>query len=121
MSYQSRVKSEKLFHVVSEGYGQPIETFGVTEQGETPVSLVNIALSSCVTMCIQGYFAKIRQDKDVQVETQAVHNQGRFDLTVKLDRQVSDYQTELEAYIADRCKVKQLFREDIEVSIIFEN
>lgn len=48
--YQITIKGDKRFHSLSEGYGSPVELFGYTEYGETPVSLVNIALASCVTM-----------------------------------------------------------------------
>ncbi|CYU81956.1 OsmC-like protein [Streptococcus suis] len=50
--YQTTVKGEGLFQALSQGYGEPVRAFGVTEQGETPVSLVNIGLAACITMCV---------------------------------------------------------------------
>ena len=41
--YQTTIKGDKRFHSLSEGYGAPVELFGYTEDGETPMSLVNIA------------------------------------------------------------------------------
>ena len=52
--YQTTIKGDKRFHSLSEGYGAPVELFGYTDDGETPMSLVNIALASCVTMCLQS-------------------------------------------------------------------
>ena len=34
-----------------------VELFGYTENGMTPMSWVNIALATCVTMCLQSYFS----------------------------------------------------------------
>ena len=48
MMCQTTIKGDKRFHSLSEGYGAPVELFGYTEDGETPMSLVNIALASCV-------------------------------------------------------------------------
>lgn len=50
--YQTTIKGDKPYHFLSKGYGAPVELFGYTEDGETPMSLVNIALASCVTMCL---------------------------------------------------------------------
>ena len=40
--YQTTVKGDKRFHSLSEGYGAPVELFGYTDDGETPMSLVNM-------------------------------------------------------------------------------
>ena len=36
--YQTTIKGDKRFHSLSEGYGAPVELFGYTEDGETPMS-----------------------------------------------------------------------------------
>lgn len=38
--YQTTIKGDKRFHSLSEGYGAPVELFGYTEDGETPMSLL---------------------------------------------------------------------------------
>ncbi len=117
--YQSHVEGRSLFEVVSSGYGEPITSFGLVEHGETPVSLLNIALASCVTMCVQGYFAKVQHRNDVKV---VVDSQLDFekksvvlflDLDVQLTEEVKD---DLANYIEEKCKVKQLLREDLAVT-----
>lgn len=117
--YQSHVESRSLFEVVSSGYGESITSFGLVEQGETPVSLLNIALASCVTMCVQGYFAKVQHKNDVKV---VVDSQLDFekksvvlflDLDVQLTEEVKD---DLANYIEEKCKVKQLLRDDLAVT-----
>lgn len=119
--YDSRVEGHALFEVTSQGYGQPITTFGVTDKGETPMSLVNIALASCVTMCVQGYFAKWQSRKDIRIATDSSYREGNFTLTVLLEEELTaELEAEVRAYVAERCRVKQLFREDISVSIVFE-
>ncbi|MGT2895491.1 OsmC family protein [Streptococcus entericus] len=118
--YQTIVKGNRLFQATSTGYGEPITTFGTTEQGETPVSLVVVALASCVTMCVQGYFARRQGKKDLPVEVSASYSETGFDLNVTLAEPITpDLETELEAYIADKCRVKQLLHPDLMVNIRF--
>lgn len=119
--YDSRVEGQGLFEVTSQGYGQPITTFGMTDKGETPMSLVNIALASCVTMCVQGYFAKWQSRKDIRIATDSSYREGRFTLTVQLEEDLTpELEADLRAYVAERCRVKQLFREELTVQISFE-
>lgn len=118
--YETSVKGDKLFQVTASGYGQPITTFGVTDKGETPMSLVVIALASCITMCVQGYFARIIGQKDLFIEVSATYEESCFNVLIQLDEALTvDRQTELEAYIADKCRVKQLFKEAIDVKMTF--
>lgn len=119
--YDSRVEGQGLFEVTSQGYGQPITTFGMTDKGETPMSLVNIALASCVTMCVQGYFAKWQSRKDIRIATDSSYREGNFTLTVQLEEDLTpELEADLRAYVAERCRVKQLFREELTVQISFE-
>lgn len=123
MIYQSKVRGERLFEASSEGYGQPVTTFGVTEQGETPVSLVTIALASCVTMCVQGYFAKIHQNKDIQVEVDVTfdYENHQVSLLISLDQFLTpERELELSAYINDKCKVKKILHPDLRISTTFQ-
>ncbi|HFI0031189.1 TPA: OsmC family peroxiredoxin, partial [Streptococcus suis] len=69
--YQTTVKGEGLFQALSQGYGEPVRTFGVTEKGETPVSLVNIGLAACITMCVQGYYASQEGNKTMPVQVES--------------------------------------------------
>ncbi len=57
--YQTTIKGDKRFHSLSEGYGAPVELFGYTEDGETPMSLVNIALASCVDHVSTELFCQV--------------------------------------------------------------
>lgn len=119
--YDTRVEGQGLFEVTSQGYGQPVTTFAVTDKGETPMSLVNIALASCVTMCVQGYFAKWQSRKDLRIATDSSYREGHFTLTVQLEEELTpQLEAEVRAYVAERCRVKQLFREDLVVQINFE-
>lgn len=119
--YDTRVEGQGLFEVTSQGYGQPITTFGMTDKGETPMSLVNIALASCVTMCVQGYFAKWQSRKDIRIATDSSYREGHFSLTVLLEEKLTaELEAEVRAYVAERCRVKQLFREELTVQISFE-
>lgn len=118
--YQSHIKSLELFKAQSEGYGDPITTFGRTQEGETPVSLVNIALAACVTMCVQGYYASQEQKKQVPVEVGCHHFEDRFHLRIFLEQEIGAAQQEkILAYIDTKCKVKALLREDLQYTIEF--
>ncbi len=50
--YQTTVKGKGLFQAISQGYGEPVHTFGVTEKGQIPVSLVNIGLVCLCSPCV---------------------------------------------------------------------
>lgn len=118
--YQTKVKGDALFQATSAGYGEPITTFGVTEKGETPVSLVNIALAACVTMCVQGYYASQENNKTMPVEVDSQLENGRFDLTIALAEPVSaEKQATILAYVDKKCNVKALLRKDATINTNF--
>lgn len=116
--YQTKIIGDSLYHATSAGYGQGIELFGAVENGETPMSLVNIALASCVTMCVQGYFWKEHKLNKVAIETDCQYEEGVFQLQVAIDYPLTPtLKEEILAYAAEFCRVKKLFREDILVEM----
>ncbi|HEL9645370.1 TPA: OsmC family peroxiredoxin [Streptococcus suis] len=118
--YQTTVKGEGLFQAVSQGYGDPVRTFGVTEQGETPVSLVNIGLAACVTMCVQGYYASQEGNKTMPVQVSCQLDDRTFALNIGLAEQFSaEKQEAILAYVEEKCKVKALLSDDINYHIEF--
>ena len=118
MMYQTTIKGDKRFHSLSEGYGAPVELFGYTEDGETPMSLVNIALASCVTMCLQSYFAKYQGIEELAIQVDSNYEEGRFTLAIHLPKDlILENEQELLAFVDNFCRVKKLFREDIKVDI----
>ncbi|NQI70229.1 OsmC family peroxiredoxin [Streptococcus suis] len=119
--YQTIVKGEGLFQALSQGYGDPVRTFGVTDKGETPVSLVNIGLAACVTMCVQGYYASQEGNKTMPVQVACQLEDGKFDLKIALAEQVSaEKQAAILAYVDQKCRVKALLREDISYHVEFD-
>ncbi|MGV3011038.1 OsmC family protein [Streptococcus thoraltensis] len=117
-SYQTKVKGDKLYHSVSEGYGAPIELFGFPKDGETPMSLVNIALASCVTMCVQGYFARFHQETVVASLVDSSYDEGNFKVLIGIDRSLDDKIIgEILAYIDEQCRVKRILRDDLTYNI----
>lgn len=118
--YQTQVRGEGLFEAVSTGYGAPVVTYGVTEKGETPVSLLLIALSSCVTMCVQGYYASKEGKKEVVVTVDGQLRGEEIVLQITVDEELSaEKEAALLAYIAAKCRVKQLLRPDLEIEYQF--
>ncbi len=118
--YQTTVKGEGLFQAVSQGYGEPVHTFGVTEQGETPVSLVNIGLAACVTMCVQGYYASQEGNKTMPVQVESRLDNQHFEVLIGIGESVSaQKQKEILAYVEQKCKVKALLSDDISFAIHF--
>lgn len=119
--YQTTVKGEGLFQALSQGYGDPVRTFGVTDKGETPVSLVNIGLAACVTMCVQGYYASQEGNKTMPVQVACQLEDGKFDLKIALAEQVSvEKQAAILAYVDQKCRVKALLRDDISYHVEFD-
>ncbi|HFR3748711.1 TPA: OsmC family protein [Streptococcus suis] len=118
--YQTKVKGDALFQATSAEYGDPITSFGVTEKGETPVSLVNIALAACVTMCVQGYYASQENNKTMPVQVESQLENDRFDLTIAIAEAVSsEKQAAILAYVDKKCNVKVLLREDLTINTSF--
>lgn len=119
--YQTTVTGEGLFQALSQGYGDPVRTFGVTDKGETPVSLVNIGLAACVTMCVQGYYARQEGNKTMPVQVACQLEDGKFDLKIALAEQVSaEKQAAILAYVDQKCRVKALLRDDISYHVEFD-
>ncbi|MBJ8325880.1 OsmC family protein [Streptococcus pacificus] len=116
--YQTKIIGDRLFHVKSQGYGESVELFSVKQQGETPLSLVLIALGSCIAMCVQGYFKKHHQQIEVPIETDVSYENDHFNLTIAINYPYAQEETDaILAYIDDYCSVKKLLRTDIKVDI----
>ncbi len=119
--YQTTVKGEGLFQALSQGYGEPVRTFGVTEKGETPVSLVNIGLAACITMCVQGYYASQEGNKTMPVQVESRLDNQRFEVLIGIGESVSaQKQKEILAYVDQKCRVKALLRDDISYHVEFD-
>ncbi len=119
--YQIKVKGDKLYHTVSEGYGQSVELFGFTKDGETPMSLVNIALASCVTMCVQGYFARFHQETVVSSLVDSTYDKGNFNLKIGIAYELDEeMKAAILTYIDQQCRVKKILREDLVYDISLE-
>ncbi|HEM2548406.1 TPA: OsmC family protein [Streptococcus suis] len=119
--YQTTVKGEGLFQALSQGYGEPVRTFGVTEKGETPVSLVNIGLAACITMCVQGYYASQEGNKTMPVQVESRLDNQRFEVLIGIGESVSaQKQKEILAYVDQKCRVKALLRDDICYHVEFD-
>ena len=50
----------------------------------TPMSWVNIALASCVTMCLQSYFAKYQGIEELAIQVDSNYEEGHFTLAIHL-------------------------------------
>lgn len=120
--YQIKMTGDYPYHAISSGYGEPVETFGVVEEGETPMTLLVIALSSCVTMCVQDYYKRRHGLESFKMETLASFEDDKFELTLKLPAQLLSEtdQEVLRDYVNRYCRVKQLLREDVTVMMTFE-
>lgn len=119
--YQTKVKGDRLYHTVSEGYGQSVELFGFTKDGETPMSLVNIALAACVTMCVQGYFARFHQETVLASLVDSTYDEGNFNLKFGIAHELDeDMKAAILTYIDQQCRVKKILREDLIYDISLE-
>ena len=102
--YQTTIKGDKPYHSLSEGYGAPVELFGYTEDGETPMSLVNIALASCVTMCLQSYFAKFQEKEELAIRVDSSYEESHFKLKIHLPKDLnSDNEQEILSFLDTYC------------------
>lgn len=116
--YQTTITGDGLYHTRSNGYGSEIELFAATEKGETPMSLLLIALASCVTMCVQSYFKREFDREDLKVDIQANYDGSSFQLSILLTESLSlEQKASLLAYVDTYCRIKQLLRKDVPIVI----
>lgn len=112
--YQATIKGDRLYHALSEGYGQEVETFGTIDEGETPMSLLNIALGSCVTMCVQGYYKRYQQIETLQTEVLTSYDKEHFDITIAIaDKLDAAKEEAILNYVNQFCRVKALIKEEV--------
>lgn len=83
-----------------------VELFGYTEDGMTPMSWVNIALASCVTMCLQSYFSNYQEIEELAIQVDSSYEEGHFKLDIHLPKDLhSDHEQEILSFyilIAER-------------------
>ncbi|CAM4167314.1 peroxiredoxin [Streptococcus penaeicida] len=118
--YQTEISGHYLYHTTSKGYGTPVELFGVTEDGETPMSLLNIALASCVTMCIQSYFNLYHKISEMPLKVDATYENRAFTLNVYLENEFTpEEEAKVLKFVKSKCRVSQLLAENVEIQIKF--
>ncbi|MEW6856941.1 OsmC family peroxiredoxin [Streptococcus iniae] len=118
--YHHHIYGDRLFHTRSNGYGTSVELFGSTENGEIPMSLMNIALASCVTMCVQSFWKHTFGDNQARIETSIDYEEGGFYLNVTLPALLTQHlENALRDFVAQKCRVKQLLAKDVTVVIDF--
>ena len=61
-----------------------VELFGYTEDGMTPMSWVNIALASCVTMCLQSYFSNYQEIEELAIQVDSSYEEADIDVDISL-------------------------------------
>ena len=94
--YQTTIKVDKRYHSLSEGYGVSVELFWYMENGMTPMSWVNIALASCVTMCLQSYFSNYQEIEELAIQVDSSYEEGHFKLDIHLPKDLnSDNEQEI--------------------------
>lgn len=118
--YQLSVHGQTCYQTQSQSYGDAVTLYGATKSGDTPMSLLVVALASCVTMCVQGYFAKYKHQLHVAIETSSEYQEDHFDLAIRIDSPIdTTLETALLTYIEENCRVKHLLRQDLKYKIRF--
>ncbi|WMB29053.1 OsmC family peroxiredoxin [Streptococcus didelphis] len=82
--YETELSSQKVYYTKSKGYGDPIELYGYTKDGETPMSLLNMSLASCVSMCVQSYYFKKFKKDSIDLKTYAKYDDRKFLIDISL-------------------------------------
>lgn len=118
--YHHQIYGDRLYHTKSIGYGSSVELFGSTENGETPMSLMNIALASCITMCVQSFWKENFADTQAKIESSIDFEEGGFHVSVNLPRLLTQtLENDLRKFVDRKCRVKQLLSKDVTVVIDF--
>ncbi|KHD43893.1 OsmC family protein [Streptococcus hongkongensis] len=118
--YQAKVTGDRLYHAQSESYGSSIELFGHTKDGNTPMSLMVIALGACVTMCIQGFYKRYHSIDVMPITVDTSFENDQFSQTIQLPEKL-DKETDqaLRDYISKHCNVKKILRQDLKITLEF--
>lgn len=118
--YQTEISGDYLYHTTSKGYGESVELFGVTEDGETPMSLLNIALASCVSMCIQSYFNLYHKLSEMPLKVDATYENRAFTLNCYLENELAtEEEVKVLKFVKSKCRVSQVLAEDVQIKINF--
>lgn len=118
--YQTEISGDYLYHTTSKGYGESVELFGVTEDGETPMSLLNIALASCVSMCIQSYFNLYHKISEMPLKVDATYENRAFTLNCYLENELAtEEEVKVLKFVKSKCRVSQVLAEDVQIKINF--
>lgn len=120
--YESKMIGDRLYHAQSEGYGASIELFGAVDNGETPMSLLNVALAGCVTMCVQGYFKSQhgRLRMPIEVVSNYDKDADRFTMQILLEEHLSqEEEVAVLDYVNEQCRVKKMLRTDLTYNMSF--
>jgi putative redox protein len=94
---------------------------GGTDTGPTPMQLLALSLASCTAITIELYAARKGWDVgEVEVEVDYKLEKGelatRYDVLLKLPRDLSDEQVESLRVIAGRCPVHRALTGEVEIT-----
>lgn len=121
--YHTKINGTKRFSLQSKGYGESIQLYGDTKQGETPVSLLNIALASCVGMCVQSYFyQKSKEEIEINVLSDFEPEKKETNLLIQVNQKITaELENDLLVFIEEKCRVKKVLHQDFVWVIRFES
>ena len=71
-----------------------------------------------MTICLQCYFAKYQWIDELAIQVVSNYEEGHFTLEIQLPEElILENEQELLTFVDNYCRVKKLFREDIQVDI----
>ena len=74
------------------------------------MSWVNIALASCVTMCLQSYFSNYQEIEELAIQVDSSYEEGHFKLDIHLPKDLnSDNEQEILSFLDTYCRAKNFF------------
>lgn len=90
------------------------------KNGTSPMGILNVALSSCIIMCIRGYYIK-NKIKDVNIEITNEYEENRYNVLAEINRKIDENEEKaIREYIKEKCNVSKMLKESIEINILIK-
>lgn len=85
-------------------------------EGTTPVGILTSALSTCICMCVEGYFFK-KGNRNVSVRIESEYENFVFNIKTYVNEKVDEIiEEEILAYVEKMCTVSKMISKEVSIN-----